>query len=187
MKFQYSNTAYVLLGLIIEKVSGIKLGEYMQEHVFKVAGMKNTHVNYEGKTNIHPRAYGNIVVDGKLVKKDQYWCSATIGDGGIYSNIPDLKRWLSYIKDMDKDPYKLMKKTNYANDVDIEYGFGLRVKTINVKGQDYELIYHCGDTIGTNTILGFIKDLDIEFILLTNRNKVDTSVFIENLKKYLNK
>ena len=186
-KYQYSNTAYVLLGLIIEKVSGIKLGEYMQEHVFKVAGMKNTHVNYEGKTNIHPRAYGNIVVDGQLVKKDQYWCSATIGDGGIYSNIPDLKRWLSYIKDMDKEPYKLMKKTNYANDVDIEYGFGLRVKTINVKGQDYELIYHCGDTIGTNTILGFIKDLDIEFILLTNRNKVDTSVFIENLKKYLNK
>ena len=81
-----------------------------------------------------------------------------------------------------------MKKTNYdAKGNDIEYGFGLRVKTIDVKGEKHELIYHCGDTIGTNTIVGFIKDLDIEFILLTNRNKVDTSVFIENLKNYLNK
>ena len=186
-KYQYSNTAYVLLGLIIEKVSGVKLGDYMQDNVFKKAGMTNTTVNYEGKTVINPRAYGNIVVNGKLEKKDQYWCSATIGDGGIYSNIPDLKRWVAFLQEIDKEPYSLMMKTNYANGVDIEYGFGLRVKTINVRGKDYELIYHCGDTIGTNTILGFIRDLDIEFILLTNRNKVDTSVFIENLKNYLNK
>ena len=186
-KYQYSNTAYVLLGLIIEKVSGVKLGEYMGEEVFKKAGMVNTHVNYEGITQIHPRAYGNIVEDGKLVKKDQYWCSATIGDGGIYSNIPDLKRWVAFLRNIKDEPYSLMKKTNYASGVDIEYGFGLRVKTINVKGKDYELIYHCGDTIGTNTILGFIDELDLEFILLTNRNKVDTSIFIENLKKYLNK
>lgn len=186
-KYQYSNTAYVLLGLIIEKVSGIKLGDYMQEHVFKKAGMTNTCVNYEGKTVINPRAYGNIVVNGKLEKKDQYWCSATIGDGGIYSNIPDLKRWLSFLQNIKEEPYLQMFKTNYANGVDIEYGFGLRVKTINVKGVNHELIYHCGDTIGTNTIVGFIRDLDIEFILLTNRNKVDTSVFIENLKAYLNK
>lgn len=186
-KYQYSNTAYVLLGLIIEKVSNTKLGDYMQENVFKKAGMINTKVNYEGITDINPRAYGNIVVDGKLVKKDQYWCSATIGDGGIYSNIPDLKRWLVFLKSINQEPYSQMMKTNYANGIDIEYGFGLRVKTINVKGKDYELIYHCGDTIGTNTILGFVRDLDIEFILLTNRNKVDTSVFIENLKYYLNK
>ena len=186
-KYQYSNTAYVLLGLIIEKVSGVKLGDYMQEHVFKKALMTNTQVNYEGISQISPRAYGNIVVDGKLVKKDQYWCSATIGDGGIYSNIPDLKRWISFLKSLDKEPYSLMKKTNYAKGEDTEYGFGLRVKTIDVKGKKHELIYHCGDTIGTNTILGYINDLDIEFILLTNRNKVDTSVFIENLKAYLNK
>lgn len=186
-KYQYSNTAYVLLGLIIEKVSGIILGTYMGENVFKAAGMVNTHVNYEGITEINPRAYGNIYVDSKLVKKDQYWCSATIGDGGIYSNIPDLKRWIQYLKNLDEEPLSLMKKTNYAGGIDIEYGYGLRVKTINVKGNDYELIYHCGDTIGTNTILGFIKELDIEFVLLTNRNKIDTSVFIENLKNYLNK
>ena len=187
-QYRYSNTAYVLLGLIIEKVSGIKLGEYMGEHVFKQAGMTNTHVNYEGKTVINPRAYGNVYENGHLVKCDQYWCSATIGDGGIYSNIPDLKRWLAFLQSINSEPYSLMKKTNYdSKGNDIEYGFGLRVKTIDVKGEKYELIYHCGDTIGTNTIVGFIKDLDIEFILLTNRNKVDTSVFIENLKNYLNR
>ncbi|MBO4667401.1 MAG: serine hydrolase [Bacilli bacterium] len=186
-KYQYSNTAYVLLGLIIEEVSKVKLGDYMEENVFIKAEMTNTKVDYEGITEITPRAYGNIVVDNKLVQKDQYWCSATIGDGGIYSNIPDLKRWISFLKGLNKEPYSLMKKTNFINGSDIEYGFGLRVKHINVKGEDHEIIYHCGDTIGTNTILGYIDDLDIEFILLTNRDKINTSVFIENLKNYLNK
>lgn len=185
-KYQYSNTAYVLLGLIIEKVSNVKLGDYMQENVFKAAGMTNTQVDYEGVTEIVPRAYGCLKENGRFVKRDQYWCSATIGDGGIYSNVPDLKKWLAFLQNIDKEPYSLMKKTNIINGNDIEYGFGLRVKTINVKGVDHELIYHCGDTIGTNTIIGFVKDLDIEFIYLTNSNVADTAIFIDNLKEYLN-
>ena len=39
------------------------------------------------------------------------------------------------------------------------------------------------ETIGTNTIIGFIKDLDIEFILLTNINGIDTAKLIDNIIK----
>lgn len=179
-KYQYSNTAYVILGLIIEKVSGIKLDKYMKEYVFDKAGLKDTCVNYQGKTVVNNRAYGNIRENGKLVKKDQYWCSATIGDGGLYSNIPDLKRWIKFIRNSNQYPYNLMKETNIINGVDIEYGLGLRVKTLNGN----KLIYHCGSTIGTNTIVGFVEGTNIEFALLLNCNGISGELLLSNIREY---
>ena len=179
-KYQYSNTAYVILGLIVEKVSGKKIGEYMDE-IFTKLGMSYTKVNYQGETVFPERAYGHIYVDGKLVEKDQYWCSATIGDGGIYSNVLDLKKWLEYISQEKYLEFKqdILKPNILPNGVDSEYGYGIRIK----KHNGIEIVYHCGDTIGTNTIIGFIKELDIEFILLTNINGIDTSKLINNIIK----
>lgn len=180
-KYQYSNTAYVLLGLIIEKISGTRLGDYMKENVFDKAGLTDTCVDYENETQINNRAYGNIVIDNKLVMKDQYWCSATIGDGGIYSNILDLIKWIEFVRNINEYPYTLLKETNIINGNDIEYGYGLRVK--NVYG--HKLIYHCGDTIGTNTLIGYVEDLDIEFAFLTNKGKTNTEILISNLRDYI--
>lgn len=179
-KYQYSNTAYVLLGLIIEKVSNVKLDKYMKENVFDKAGLKDTCVNYQGITEVNNRAYGNIRENDKLVKKDQYWCSATIGDGGLYSNIPDLKRWITFIRNINQYPYNLMKETHIVNGVDIEYGLGLRVKELNGN----KLIYHCGSSIGTNTIIGFVEGTNIEFALLLNCNGISGEILLSNIREY---
>lgn len=177
-KYQYSNTAYVLLGLIIEKTANQKLGDYLEENIFKKHQMLNTKMNYEPFTTISPRAYGHIEENGKLVLKDQYWCSATLGDGGIYSSIDDLKKWLKVIQSLNK-PFDEMIKTHIINGIDIEYGLGLRVKKL----KDYPIIYHCGETIGTSTIIGYIKELDIEFIFLTNKGDKDASLLLNNLER----
>ena len=180
-KYQYSNTAYVLLGLIIEKVSQIKLDKYMKEFVFDKALLVDTCVNYQGVTEINNRSYGTILVEGKRVVKDQYWCSATIGDGGIYSNISDLKRWIKFIKGSNVYPYNLMKETNIINGTNIHYGFGLRIEEFN----GHKLIYHCGSTIGTNTVVGYIEGTDVEFAMLLNCDNISCDKFIANLKEYL--
>lgn len=177
-KYQYSNTAYVILGLIIEKVSGIKLGDFLKQKVFDKFGMNNSKLNYESITEICPRAYGHLRENGKLVMRDQYWCSATCGDGGIYSSINDLKKWMENIKNLESG-YEAMEETHIVNGIDIEYGLGIRVKQIN----GHKLVYHCGATIGTNTILGFIEDLDIEFMFLTNNGNKSGEIFLSNLRK----
>lgn len=181
-KYQYSNTAYVILGLIIEKVSNMKLDKYLKENVFDAAGLLNTYVNYQGITNIPSRAYGTSEINGKRVITDQYWCSATIGDGGIYSNIPDLKKWLTFIKGINKYPYSLMKETTIIDDTDIKYGLGLRVEKIG----DKKLIYHCGSTIGTNTVIGYVEESEIEFALLLNSDNISCDKFIANLREQFN-
>lgn len=179
-KYQYSNTAYVILGLIIEKVSNEKIGDYLGK-IFNDLGMTYTKVNYQGTTEFDSRAYGHIKEGDKFIEKDQYWCSATIGDGGIYSNVLDLKKWLKYISQDKYLEFKenILKPHILPNGENIEYGYGIRIKNKN----NIEVVYHCGDTIGTNTIIGFIKDLDIEFILLTNINGIDTAKLIDNIIK----
>lgn len=183
-KYQYSNTAYVILGLVLEKTTLARTDFVLEDLIFKPLKMLNTKANYEGETKFENRAYGHIKKRGKFVQKDQYWCSATIGDGGIYSNIDDLKKWLYYLHTTDyKTLNKTMFKPNIIGDVNTEYGYGIRNRVI--KG--YNVVYHCGSTIGTRTIIGFIKELDVEFIFLTNIDGIETSILIDNIINDINK
>ena len=100
---------------------------------------------------------------------------------GIYSNISDLKRWIKFIKGSNAYPYNLMKETNIINGTNIHYGFGLRIEEFN----GHKLIYHCGSTIGTNTVVGYIEGTDVEFAMLLNCDNISCDKFIFNLKEYL--
>lgn len=181
-KYRYSNTAYVLLCVIIEDISGMSIVKYVDENIFKLAQMKNSVVNVQGETNVKNRAYGHIInEENNLVVKDQYWCSATIGDGGIYSNINDLKKWCKFLS---KSKYfKEMTTKHYVGENENnDYCLGLR--NINCKGK--EIIYHCGSTIGTSTLLLFSLDYNICLIFLSNMNGIDTAIMKDNLVKHLN-
>ena len=180
-KYRYSNTAYILLGLIIEEASGETMEKYIGENIFTKALMNESKVNIQGKTYIKDRAYGHIINnEGKLVEKDQYWCSATIGDGGLYSSVNDLKKWVKFL--VNSEYYEEMTKANYVGENENnDYALGLR----NIKFNGKKIIYHCGSTIGTRTLVLFSKDLDLCLIFLTNINGIDTSNMKENVLKYL--
>lgn len=181
--YRYSNTAFILLGLIIEKISQMSIDKYLKEKIFLPLKMDHTYVNYEGITKINNRAYGHILKDHSLVMKDQYWCSATIGDGGIYSNIHDLQKWLLHLENNYEYLLKTMFKTTIIGDKDICYGMGMRV----INFHQHQILYHTGDTIGTNTLILFSKDLDLECIFLTNLGEIDTEILKNNILSYLEK
>lgn len=181
--YKYSNTAYVLLGLIIEDITHQSISEYIDENIFKKAHMDNSKVNVEGTTIINHRAMGHLLnKENKLYMKDQSFTSATIGDGGLYSSINDLKKWCLYFS--NSEYFNEMKTPNYINESSYnEYGLGIRTIKVN----DKEIHYHCGDTIGTNTLLLFSKDLEICLLFLTNLGNIDTSIIKDNLVNYLKK
>ena len=89
----YSNSGYVVLGLIVAKVSGSTYGDFLERRIFAPLGMNGTLVYQNGKNEIRNRAYGHTLKDGKFVVTDQSSTSATLGDGGIYSNLDDLSKW----------------------------------------------------------------------------------------------
>src|SRR5579862_8164798 len=92
-KWKYSNTGYVLLGLVIHKVTGNFYGDFLQERIFQPLGMSATRIISEADI-VPNRASGYELVKGKI--KNQEWVSATLNttaDGALYTNVVDLGKW----------------------------------------------------------------------------------------------
>lgn len=91
--FRYSNSAYALLALVIERISGISFPKFMKERIFSPLGMKNSMV-YEKGVRIPNRSIGYARdKDNKLYRNDQSSTSAVKGDGGVYCSLNDYKKW----------------------------------------------------------------------------------------------
>jgi CubicO group peptidase (beta-lactamase class C family) len=91
-QYRYSNGGYVLLGLLIERESGISLESFLKREIFDPLGMHTTVMGAQHATH---RAYGYALEGGRWVHHDQSITSATRGDGGIYSSIDDLEKWVA--------------------------------------------------------------------------------------------
>jgi len=87
-RFEYSNSGYILLAMITEKVSGMPFHEFMKENVFDPLGMTNTLVYDESKPLITNRVIG-FNMDGTL----NDYNILTTGAGGMFSRVDDLYLW----------------------------------------------------------------------------------------------
>jgi len=186
--WEYSNSGYVVLGLIVAKVSGISFGEFLHERIFAPRKMTHTLVFEKGRNEVVGRAYGHAKKENGFVETDQSSTSATQGDGGIYSNLEDLSKWDDALREhillSEKDflpaitPAQLPPgaEANLAEDVPeslrghaTAYGFGWFVNL-----QDsHPLMWHYGDTMGfKSAILRYTRD-SVTVIVLCNRTDLD--------------
>lgn len=175
-KFQYSNTAYVLLGLIVERTAGVPLPRFLEERIFKPAGMTNTLLFEAGGPAVPERAYGYTPDSGRTTFRptDQSVTSATRGDGGIYSSVVDLAKWSEALAGGALlDRRRLAEgftSAVLADGTRTGYGFGWYVDTF----RGARRLWHHGETSGfRNTIVRF-PDLHATIVVLSNRNGGDT-------------
>ena len=180
-KYRYSNGGYIILGQIIEKISKKELSVFVRDVILSPAGMNNSVVYTQGVSVIKNRAYGHkITKNNRMIVCDQGPDTATQGDGGLYSSVCDLKKYLYFIQH-NSLAKKMLVPNILPNGTNTKYGFGLRI----LKRKNYKIIYHCGETVGTNTIIGFIPRLNIEFVFMTSLNGVDSEIFLKNLLGHL--
>src|SRR5271154_668272 len=91
--WSYSNSGYVVLGLIVAKASGQSYGDFLHTRIFAPLHMDHTVVYQKGRNEVTNRAFGHTKEGDTLKETDQSSTSATLGDGGIYSNLEDLAKW----------------------------------------------------------------------------------------------
>ena len=91
--WEYSNSGYAVLAMIVEKVSDEEFGQFLQERIFGPLKMRNTVAYDRGKNEVLHRAYGHSRKEGVWQETDQSPTSAVLGDGGIYSSLDDLAKW----------------------------------------------------------------------------------------------
>lgn len=165
---RYSNGGFVLLGLIVQRISGMDLADFMNKRVFHPLGMEHTLMYEHGRgPEVANRAYGYTETDGKWTRTDQSVTSATRGDGGIYSSVDDLAKWDAALytdKLLDADSRKLaFTPTEPIADPDVDYGFGWRLSG--------DTVWHSGESIGFNNVIIRWPKQHVTVVILTNRNE----------------
>jgi CubicO group peptidase (beta-lactamase class C family) len=153
-KYQYSNTGYVFLGLIVANAAGMPFGEFLRREIFEPLGMRGTQMGQPP----HDRAYGYTQNDGKWVRRDQSVTSATQGDGGIYSSIDDLAKWDASLTPGDD--------TIPTDDPKIRYGYGWRYG----EHRGHRTMWHSGETTSFRNVIVRFPDQRLTVIVLTNRD-----------------
>lgn len=91
-QWRYSNTGYVLLGMMIEKISGLSYAEFLQANIFGPLGMANSGYD-RARDVLHQRASGYDVTNGRIATADFIDMSVPFAAGGLYSTVEDLFRW----------------------------------------------------------------------------------------------
>jgi len=92
-QWYYSNSGYVILGLIVAKISGQPFADFLHNRIFAPLKMRNTVAYQQDRNQITNRAYGHTQEANTWQQTDQSPTSATLGDGGIYSSLEDLAKW----------------------------------------------------------------------------------------------
>lgn len=155
-KFEYSNSGFLILTKILEKISGKTYGELLQEYI--TAPLAMDHTDLIGKNAAH----GYIDKDGKLTNPLPIIMDWIKGAGGIYSTVEDMYKY-------DRALYtdKLLSKKDIADmfkPVKATYGFGWN--TGEVCG--HQLVGHIGNIEGFSAaLMRFIND-DLCIIVLAN-------------------
>ena len=151
-KYMYSNSAYFLLGDIIEQVSKTSYESYVEKNILKPTGMMNTGFESTDKLAV---GYQDIY-DNAWTLYPGVGYSAT----GLISNVPDLLKWVDALctnKLISEKSFKEMTTPYKGN-----YGYGF------VVSKDSNMISHTGKIDKYNAALAFTKDENQIFIALSN-------------------
>ncbi|MGV3764321.1 serine hydrolase domain-containing protein [Parapedobacter sp.] len=171
-QYRYSNSAYALLALLVEKYSGQSYGDYLRQHIFSPLGMDATVAHEAGTTTVAGRAYGYAKHNGVWERRDQSSTSAVLGDGGIYSSLDDLFKWDQALYAGTVLPRHLIAQSfayhQLANGDTVHYGHGWHLKR-NQHGE--QVVYHTGSSTSFRNVFYRIPSRRFSIILLTNRNQ----------------
>ena len=191
--WSYSNSGYVLLGLVVAKVSGKPFDRFLRDRIFEPLQMTSTLAYVSGKNSPPRRAYGHTKEGGKFVESDQSPTSATLGDGGVYSNLADLAKWDRALRNGTLLSQEEMKAGLYAARLSdglephwptqpgddnlnpgkpVSYGFGWFLDAYKGRAR----MWHSGSTQGFRTVIERFTNENLTIIILCNRTDLDPSV-----------
>ena len=175
--YRYSNTAYCLLGLIIEKVSGLTYANYLQENIFQPLGMNHSEV-WSSRPNALKRAMGYDTVGRSkafsTLDADQSIFFSTEADGGICTSVEDYLKWIKALQSgeiLRKDLTEQARSPQFTIDAaqNLSYGFGW---FINSQEKD-KAVYHTGSNGGFRAISFTIPSRADAIVLFSNRDDID--------------
>lgn len=176
---EYSDSGYLVLGAIIEKVSGKKYEAYLQDNIFRPLGMKSTFCD-SSHLIIPNRAQGYVKKEGTLQHADYMNMSLPQAAGGLCSTVEDLHKWASALEgtqlltQVSLDSLFTIHASNTARKIAYGYGFRIGAHNLGMEGCRDSIVGHFGTINGFKA--AFIRYLDDGLTLILLSNLEDASV-----------
>jgi CubicO group peptidase (beta-lactamase class C family) len=179
LKYRYSNPGYAMLAVVVERVSGKRFGEFLEQEIFAPVGMSNTLV-YDSPTKESART---AIGYGQFGQVDDGGPTAIPGDGGVYSTVDDLFKW-----DQALYTEMLVHQSTLAEaftpgkvqEGASTYGFGWNIEQDG--GGKY--LWHQGSAAGFRAFIGRRLADRVTVIMLTNKGnskRQDINAAIQNI------
>jgi len=176
-RFAYSNSGYVLLGYIIERVSGQTYEDYLQQVILQPLGMRDT--GYDHFERILPHRAAGYTRDG------DHWVNSAYIDmtiphaaGALYSTVEDFFRWYQCWRDrkiLSEASWKAMTTPGKMN-----YGFGIFVSE-HFREKAQRVYEHGGGINGFATSMKWFPEADLCVAVFANSDSARVGFVAENL------
>jgi len=182
----YSNSGYFLLGLVVQRVTGMSVGAYAEKHLFDPLGMMRTSYHRDPERIGENVAIGHAAEGkGKYRRTNVAPDTRDFGFGGIYTTVEDLYRWdqnfvRNKIGDASFNTLRLTCGTLNSGDT-LTYAFGLRIGT----HRGCRTVSHQGGSLGYNAFFLRFPDRQFTVICLANYALNTTKLSYEIADLYL--
>lgn len=191
-RWAYSNSGYVVLGLIVAKVSGVSYRDFLERRIFAPVGMEHSVVYQKGQNDITERAYGNSKENGKWVETDTSATSATLGDGGVYSNLRDMAKWDEALQKHTllsaEEMAPALTPVTLADGAEpdgpsepVRYGFGWFLDPLG----GHPRMWHSGKTTGFRTVIERFRKDGLTIVILANRADLEPKEYADSIARLL--
>jgi len=183
--FRYSNTAYCLLSLIIEQLSGMSYAQYLKKNIFIPLGMKKTVIwNEKEKIENEAKGYEFDSVTNRFKKSgaEENIFFSTEGDGGIYTSVDDYLKWFTALqsgKIFRKEMIRKARTSQFLFDKEnhLSYGYGWFIDESSLPGK----VYHSGSNGGFRAYSFSIPEKNFLILIFSNRDDVDLEKLVKQV------
>ncbi|MDR7871547.1 MAG: serine hydrolase [Tissierellaceae bacterium] len=176
--FEYCNTNYLLLGLIVEEITNMNYEEYLKTNIFEPLNMNSTGFNYED--GLHDATAYTGYLDVAPID-DELILGIAFGAGNMYSTVEDLYRWnkalyagevvgIETLEEIFRDHIEIAPGAGHYSYGWMTFDFGFDKMT-----------YHGGNTLGFTAEIARLNNSNIDIIILSNKGYVDLNTVKNNI------
>ncbi len=176
--WEYSNSGYFLIGMIIEEISGMSYADFLARRIFEPLDMRSSYL--EPIRNDDPRrAIGYDTGEAGFTRANYNSPSWSFAAGGIVSSLADLARWNQALDNgsiLPDDTLESMWTPQTLNDGElVKYGMGWQLAP-GPGGR--HLVFHRGNKPGFSATMARLKEDKLSVIVLSNRSQGEASQII---------
>jgi len=185
-KHRYCNSGYFLLGLVVERASGVSFKEFVEQRLFRKLGMLSTYCDSSQRI-IPRRAAGYSQWGGTLRNAAHINLNQTVGAGNLSATVKDLILWqrglVAHRLITAQSIGSMLARGKLNDGKPFDYGLGIR--TGRLDGQ--KVIRHGGGISGFRSDVAYYPDSEITIAVAANSEHANTKAISDRIARHLMK